>query len=188
MRLVPTVVAACLGASLAAAPQATLPGWPAVLAGYRDALSRAGIVGSTLMVMRDGAVVERDSEGLQDLASRTAVGPGTIYHWASITKTFTGIAIMQLRDRGLLSLDDPVIKYVPELRLVHDPFGDMSADQDSPPDVAQRGLPRRDLAVGRRSALASVRADLAGNNWWRCCPTPRSSSRRARATAIRIPA
>ncbi len=49
----------------------------------------------------------------------------TIYHWASITKTFTGIAIMQLRDRGLLSLDDPVVKYVPELRLAHNPFGDI---------------------------------------------------------------
>jgi CubicO group peptidase (beta-lactamase class C family) len=33
---------------------------------------------------------------------------------------------MQLRDRGLLSLDDPVVKYVPELRLAHNPFGDMS--------------------------------------------------------------
>lgn len=50
----------------------------------------------------------------------------TIYHWASITKTFTGIAIMQLRDRGLLSLDDPVVKFVPELRFAHNPFGDIS--------------------------------------------------------------
>jgi CubicO group peptidase (beta-lactamase class C family) len=33
---------------------------------------------------------------------------------------------MQLRDRGLLKLDDPVIKYLPELRAVHDPFGDKS--------------------------------------------------------------
>jgi CubicO group peptidase (beta-lactamase class C family) len=32
---------------------------------------------------------------------------------------------MQLRDRGLLSLDDPVVKYVPELRLAHDAFGDI---------------------------------------------------------------
>ncbi len=50
----------------------------------------------------------------------------TIYHWASITKTMTGIAVMQLRDRGLLKLDDPIVKYVPELRQVRDPFGDMS--------------------------------------------------------------
>jgi CubicO group peptidase (beta-lactamase class C family) len=41
--------------------------------------------------------------------------PQTIYHWASITKTMTGIAILQLRDRGLLKLDDPIVRYVPEL-------------------------------------------------------------------------
>jgi CubicO group peptidase (beta-lactamase class C family) len=33
---------------------------------------------------------------------------------------------MQLRDRGLLSLDDPIVKYLPELRQVHNPYGDMA--------------------------------------------------------------
>jgi len=47
----------------------------------------------------------------------------TAYNWASITKTMTAIAILQLRDRGLLSLDDPAVRYVPELRQVHDTFG-----------------------------------------------------------------
>jgi CubicO group peptidase (beta-lactamase class C family) len=67
-----------------------------------------------------------DEEGMQNLDARHPITRDTIYHWASITKTFTGIAIMQLRDRGLLSLDDPVVKYVPELRQVHDPFGDVT--------------------------------------------------------------
>src|SRR5581483_7583089 len=51
----------------------------------------------------------------------------TGYNWASITKTMTAIAILQLRDRGLLSLDDPVVRYVPELRQVHDTFGPVDA-------------------------------------------------------------
>lgn len=51
----------------------------------------------------------------------------TAYNWASITKTMTAIAILQLRDRGLLSLDDPVVRYVPELRQVHDSFGPVDA-------------------------------------------------------------
>ena len=89
-------------------------------------LHKAGIAGSTLMVVRDGRVIARDVEGYQDLDAKRPVDAETIYHWASITKTFTGIAIMQLRDRGRLSLDDPVVKYVPELRLAHDPFGDIS--------------------------------------------------------------
>jgi CubicO group peptidase (beta-lactamase class C family) len=54
-------------------------------------------------------------------------GPATIYHWASITKTLTAIAVFQLRDRGLVSLDDPVTRWVPELRQVHDSFGPIDA-------------------------------------------------------------
>jgi CubicO group peptidase (beta-lactamase class C family) len=108
-------------------PVQRLPaGWDAVLRGYRDALKRAGIAGSSLMIVRDGRIVAHAEEGWQDEAARVPVTADTIYHWASITKTFTGIAIMQLRDRGLLSLDDPVVKYLPELRQVHDPFGDVS--------------------------------------------------------------
>jgi CubicO group peptidase (beta-lactamase class C family) len=51
----------------------------------------------------------------------------TAYNWASITKTMTAIAILQLRDRGLLSLDDPAVKYVPELRQVHSDYGPIDA-------------------------------------------------------------
>jgi CubicO group peptidase (beta-lactamase class C family) len=78
------------------------------------------------MFVRDGAVTGKAFAGLQDLASRRPVTEDTIYHWASITKMFTGVAIMQLRDRGRLSLEDPVVRYVPELREVHSPFGDIS--------------------------------------------------------------
>src|SRR3954464_11112619 len=78
------------------------------------------------MVVRNGAVVHSGVEGFQDLEARRPVDADTIYHWASITKTFTGVEIMQLRDRGLLSLDDPAVKYVPELRSLHNPYGDIS--------------------------------------------------------------
>jgi CubicO group peptidase (beta-lactamase class C family) len=113
---------------LVAAPQAVSveEGWPAVAALYRQRLSEAGIVGSSLFLVRDGSVVAKAMEGYQDLQTKQPVDQHTIYHWASITKTFTGVAIMQLRDRGLLALDDPVVKYVPELRRVHNPHGDIS--------------------------------------------------------------
>jgi CubicO group peptidase (beta-lactamase class C family) len=100
--------------------------WPRVAAFYRDRLQESGIVGSSVFVVKDGVVVARAWEGYQDLDRRRPVDDETIYHWASITKTLTGIAILQLRDRGLLTLDDPVVRYVPELRQVHNPFGDMS--------------------------------------------------------------
>lgn len=101
--------------------------WSQTLAFYRQQLQQHGIVGSSLLVMKDGQVLAHDVEGLQDRDARKPVDERTIYHWGSITKTFTGIAIMQLRDRGRLTLDDPIVKYVPELRQAHNPFGDMSA-------------------------------------------------------------
>ena len=111
-----TAAAAALMCFVGTATAEPPAGWTQVLDGYRQLLRQAGIAGSSLMIVRDGAIVARDAEGFQDLSRKTATTDATIYHWASITKTFTGIAIMQLRDRGLLSLDDPVVKYVPELR------------------------------------------------------------------------
>ncbi len=123
-RLITGAIAVVLVASSSgAAPPA---GWDRVVEGYRQLLRQAGIAGSSLMIVRAGAVVARDTEGFQDLDRKVPTTDATIYHWASITKTFTGIAIMQLRDRGLLSLDDPVVKYVPELALAHDPFGSIA--------------------------------------------------------------
>jgi D-alanyl-D-alanine carboxypeptidase len=53
--------------------------------------------------------------GFADLAAGRPAGMDAVYRVASITKTFTGTAIMQLRDAGKLDLDDPVVKWVPEL-------------------------------------------------------------------------
>jgi CubicO group peptidase (beta-lactamase class C family) len=93
---------------------------------FKTLVDAAGIVGASLLVVKDGQVLAHETVGYQDLDSKRPTAPATIYHWASITKTFTGIAIMQLRDRGLLTLDTPAVKYVPELRRVHNPFGDVS--------------------------------------------------------------
>jgi CubicO group peptidase (beta-lactamase class C family) len=93
---------------------------------FTDGMARAGIVGGSVLILRDNRVLDQAHFGVGNLDTGAPAGDHTIYHWASITKTMTGIAIMQLRDRGLLKLDDPIIAYVPELRQVRDPFGDMS--------------------------------------------------------------
>jgi CubicO group peptidase (beta-lactamase class C family) len=92
---------------------------------YEQSMRKHGIVGSSFMLIHDGQVIAQEFFGLAHQEKQQPVDENTIYHWASITKTFTGIAIMQLRDRGLLKLDDPIIKYLPELKAVHNPFGDM---------------------------------------------------------------
>jgi CubicO group peptidase (beta-lactamase class C family) len=116
-----------LVAAIPCIAQEPLPSATAIRAYYEAGLRRNGIVGSSVALVRDGKVVFRDNYGLQGKSPDEAVDDETTYHWASCTKTFTGIAIMQLRDRGLLSLDDPLIKYIPELAAVHDSFGPVSS-------------------------------------------------------------
>ena len=92
---------------------------------YLKELKDAGIVGSSFVFLKDGKAVMEEHYGSANPEKKQTVDARTIYHWASNTKPFTGIAIMQLRDRGLLKLDDPVTKYLPELRDVHNKFGSM---------------------------------------------------------------
>ena len=94
---------------------------------HRTEVRRAGIAGSSFYVVRDGRTVVADHLGEQDADAHVPVDSQTIYHWASITKTMTGIAIMQLRDRGLLTLDDPIVRCVPELMRIHNPYGNTGA-------------------------------------------------------------
>ncbi len=93
---------------------------------YESGLRENHILGSSLLVLKGDQVVFRRTYGLASLDDKQPVREGTIFHWASITKTFTAIALMQLEERGLVRLDDPIARYVPEIRAVHDPFGDTS--------------------------------------------------------------
>lgn len=52
-----------------------------------------------------------------------ALDADTLFRVASITKTFTATAIVQLRDQGKLRLDDPLVEHVPEFGAVENPFG-----------------------------------------------------------------
>ena len=81
------------------------------------------VVGASVLLVTNGRVAAHHEYGAADRALGQRVDTATIYHWASITKTLTAIAILQLRDRGRLSLDDHVTKWIPELRQVHDSFG-----------------------------------------------------------------
>lgn len=92
---------------------------------YLKELKDAGIVGSSFAFIKENNIISEIHFGTLNSATNQLVNADTIYHWASNTKPFTGIAIMQLRDRGLLKLDDPVTKYLPELRAVHNKFGSM---------------------------------------------------------------
>ncbi len=60
-------------------------------------------------------------------AAGAPVTPETVFRIASMTKSFTAMAILKLRDDGKLSLDDPVSRYVPELANLPYPTADSPA-------------------------------------------------------------
>lgn len=98
-------------------------GWRAFIAAFDAYAAGDSVVGGSVVVLRHGGVLARHAYGLGDRERGLPPDPHSVYHWASITKTLTAIAILQLRDRGRLSLDDPITHYIPELRQVHDTFG-----------------------------------------------------------------
>ena len=108
-------------AALLAAPTTAQTAWDRVADEHRRLVEESGIVGSSLVYVSDGEIAERQDLGWADIEAGRRVDEATLFHWASITKTFTAVAVMQLRDRGLIALDDPIVRYVPELRGVHGP-------------------------------------------------------------------
>lgn len=68
--------------------------------------------GVSLALVANGTVVHQSGLGFRHLERRLAVTPQTLFGIGSITKVFTAVAILQLRDRGLLQLDDPVDRYI----------------------------------------------------------------------------
>lgn len=70
------------------------------------------IPGVSAAIIHDQQVLWTGGYGFADLASRRAAGPDTIYSICSISKLFTGVAVMQQRDAGRLRLDDPVARHL----------------------------------------------------------------------------
>jgi len=97
-------------------------GWLALTELIDERAPLDGIVGASALLIVDGEIGARHHYGLADRSTRRPVDERTIFHYASITKILTAIGIMQLRQRGQLSLEDRILDYVPELRQIHDPY------------------------------------------------------------------
>ncbi|MGY1938436.1 serine hydrolase domain-containing protein [Nocardia gipuzkoensis] len=79
--------------------------------------NRRAVVGAAVAVVREGRL-DFAGHGMADIAANRPVTRDTIFRIASITKTFTAIAVMQLWERGLIDLDAPASKYLHAYRLV----------------------------------------------------------------------
>jgi len=72
-----------------------------------------GAPGAAVLVSRAGQVILKKSYGLADTGSQVAVTSDTVFRLASVTKAFTGTAILMLAEQGKLDLEAPVAKYLP---------------------------------------------------------------------------
>ncbi len=146
------------GAAAAAGPVRAADGTPdfAAIDRYVKAeMDAQRIPGLALGIVQGGRIVHVQGFGTADPAGR-AVTPQTPFFIGSVTKSFTALAIMQLREAGRVELDAPVQRYLPWWRV---------ADADASARVTVRhllyqvsGLSR---ATGRRYATSGVTADSA---------------------------
>ena len=90
----------------------------------RDFAERSRVPGIAYGIVVDGRLAHVGTAGYRELPSRAPVDTSTVFRIASMTKSFTAVAILQLRDAGLLSLDDPVERHVPELAGLRYPTAD----------------------------------------------------------------
>lgn len=86
-------------------------------------VARERLPGASAGVVCGDELAWQGGTGFADLATGKATEPAMVYGIGSITKTFTGTAIMRLRDAGLLGLDDPAVAWLPELGALVSPFG-----------------------------------------------------------------
>jgi CubicO group peptidase (beta-lactamase class C family) len=82
---------------------------------FRAFAEQARVPGIAYAIVIDGRLAHSGAVGYRDVAARAPVDADTVFRIASMTKSFTALCIMRLRDDGKLSLDDPAERYVPEL-------------------------------------------------------------------------
>lgn len=97
---------------------------PAVEKHFLGMFEKQELPGLAVGVVLDGELVYGHGFGARDTASKAGVDVDTVFRIASLTKSFTAMAILKLRDEGRLSLEDPADEYVPELASVAYPTRD----------------------------------------------------------------
>src|SRR5579885_940783 len=82
---------------------------------FRDFADQQRVPGLTYGILLDGELIHTDGFGLRNVAQQAPVAIDSVFRIASMTKSFTAMSVIRLRDDGKLRLDDPAADYVPEL-------------------------------------------------------------------------
>ena len=87
---------------------------------FQDHLLKNHFPSIAFGVVIDGALVYSNAFGTSNIESKIAASTSTQYRIASMSKSFTALAILKLRDEGKLSLTDPVSTFIPEVANIED--------------------------------------------------------------------
>lgn len=117
--------------------EAVLKNIPVRTKAFVDDRTVAGVV---TMVLHAGKAVEFDAEGMADVEGGRPMKKDTIFQIMSMTKPFTGVAIMMLAEEGKLALRDPLERYLPE-------FHGLRVSTTAGPDSARSGAPLRLVTI-----------------------------------------
>jgi CubicO group peptidase (beta-lactamase class C family) len=123
--------------------EAALPEIDGIFRGYAEERKIPGMVWGVVI---DGRLAHVGTFGVRDRSSQDAVTSSTAFRIASMTKSFTALAILKLRDEGRLSLEDLVSRWIPQF--------------------ARMELPTRDSAPLRVRQLMSHSAGFPEDNPW----------------------
>jgi CubicO group peptidase (beta-lactamase class C family) len=129
-------------------------------------IAREHVVGASVLVARGDRILLHKGYGFADLGLEAPAKDETVYHIVGPMLPFTGIAVMQQVERGKLSLDDDISKFIPEFplqghhvtvrQLLNHTSGIVDYHYLGDPIEATSRLPK---------ALDEVMALYAGKNW-----------------------
>ncbi len=123
MRARPVLVLALLLLGAGALPaQDSLPAETtgAIDKAAEEVLAASGAPSASVAVVRDGRLAYERAYGTADLETKTKATPQMRYSIGSISKQFTAAAVLLLQEEGRLSLDDKVVRWLPELTRARD--------------------------------------------------------------------
>jgi CubicO group peptidase (beta-lactamase class C family) len=80
-------------------------------------MRETGAPGMTLALANRDGLIRASTYGYADLKSSLQVTPSTMFEIGSVSKSFVGLLLMQLRDEGKLDLNKPVVEYLPWIRI-----------------------------------------------------------------------
>ena len=83
----------------------------------KEEIQQGRVPGFAIGVVRNGKLIFAKGFGVAKLGVNTPITSKSLFHMASVTKTFVATAVMQLVEKGKIDLDAPLIRYLPYFRL-----------------------------------------------------------------------